>query len=67
MRMAKKTNGISINERLKSKEKGIFAIETTVNNHRKYATKAGHLVTGVETTIKMKAIAEMIFKWDGNE
>ena len=30
--MAKNTKGISINERLKSMEKGIFAIETTVNN-----------------------------------
>jgi hypothetical protein len=33
--MAKKTNGISINERLKRSENGIFAIATTVNNHKK--------------------------------
>jgi hypothetical protein len=65
--MAKKMKGISIKERFNSSKNGIFAMKTTVKSHTKYAIKAGHWVTGVETTIKINATAAIILRCDGRE
>lgn len=65
--MAKKTKGISISARLKSRSSGILLITAEKIIRLKKAIKAGQRVIGVATETEMKARTVKIFKCDGSE
>lgn len=65
--MAKKTKGISISARLKSKRMGILLTTAVKISKLKNAIKAGQRVIGVATDTEMKARTVKIFTCDASE